>query len=112
MHDGATLGATTLRAHAPGGSGCGDEHLARISASSAKRLIRFFDAPAAARMQLHVLEHAAGLCLLNANRRPVDLELFGDHHRQNGTHALTHLEPNAPDCDDAVWRDAKERFRA
>ena len=99
------------RVDVPRARGRGHEHLARGGAGDPQRAELRRAAAAAARVELDAGESSAGRRLLDADARPVDVELLGDHHRQQRAHALAHLELGRPERHAIVRRDPQVRVR-
>ena len=87
------------------------QHRPHRGAAQAHRLDEVPGRPRAVGVLVAVF-HLVARRLLDADLRPVRVELIGDHHRQRGARcARSHLGAGRDDCHDAVGRDRDEHMR-
>ena len=103
-HD-TRLGRETFGRHIPARGCRSDQQSAHRGADAAQAVILQRRGHAAAG-HLATVDLGVGDGLLDRNRRPVDVQLLGDQHRQSGLDALPHLGNLGGDGHLAVGRDA------
>ncbi len=106
----AALAAQLVGRQAPLLGGRCHQHLARRGAGLAhRRPVRPHRGGAAGGLHAEhgVVVGRVHRCLLDADQRPVGLQLFSDQHRNRGEHALAHLGRAADHRDLVVRRDAQ-----
>ena len=110
MHHAAARRRQLRLRHVPGLRRSRDDHVAAGCADLAQRFPvgrRRVAAAGVLRAVLHLIE----IRLLDADVFPVDVELFGDEHRQVRLHALADVRVLRHQRDDAVRGDRDERGR-